>query len=188
MPISSARVNPLMFCGEIKKSATRTKTTVIEVLIDRASDWMMLRLTFCSKVRRLAWRKFSRIRSKITMVSCTEKPITVNAAVTNSVLISPSCRLKIVLRLDYGGLGRLLELDVELVAAGEVDAKAEAEEKHRDDARQDDRERQQEIPVAPSDDIHLGDHLRRPSAPARRRTRAGGRAAAQPGSAGTAGW
>ena len=62
---------------------------------------MMLRLTFCSKVNRLACRKFSRIRSKITMVSCTEKPITVSAAVTNRVLISPSCKLKILPRMEY---------------------------------------------------------------------------------------
>jgi hypothetical protein len=38
IPMRSASVKPLMFCGEIKKRATRTKTTVIEVLTDRARD------------------------------------------------------------------------------------------------------------------------------------------------------
>ena len=89
-----------MFCGEIKNSATSTKMTVIDVFSDRASDWMMLRLTFCSKVRRLACRRFSRIRSKMTIVSWTEKPMTVSAAVTNSVLISPSGELKTLPRID----------------------------------------------------------------------------------------
>src|SRR5207248_11531717 len=67
-----------------------SKSTVIEVLVDGGSGWRMLRWTFGSKLRRLAWRRFTRIRAKITIVSWTEKPITVRAAVTNRVLISPS--------------------------------------------------------------------------------------------------
>src|SRR6202158_5533569 len=89
-----------MFVGEIRNRATSTKTTVIDVFKDRASDWMMLKLTFCSKVRRLACRRFSRIRSKMTIVSWTEKPMTVRAAVTKSVLISPSGELNTLPRID----------------------------------------------------------------------------------------
>ena len=58
-------------------------------MIERAAVCMMLRFTTCSKVSRLETIRFSRILSKTTIVSWTEKPTTVSTAVRKRLSISP---------------------------------------------------------------------------------------------------
>ena len=88
MPISSARAKPLRVEPPATRIDTRTRTTVKLVMIDRAAVCMMLRLTTCSNDSRWLTRRFSRIRSNTTIVSCTEKPMIVSTAVTKRLSIS----------------------------------------------------------------------------------------------------
>src|ERR1700730_3115614 len=70
------------------------------VMIERAAVCMMLKFTTCSKVRRLETTRFSRIRSKTTIVSWTEKPTTVSTAVRKKLSISPIRRLRTLPRIE----------------------------------------------------------------------------------------
>src|SRR6266851_7421878 len=82
MPISRASAKPFRVSPPATRLATRTRTTVKLVMIDRTAVCMMLRFTTCSNESLWLTRRFSRIRSKTTMVSWTEKPTTVSTAVT----------------------------------------------------------------------------------------------------------
>src|SRR5712692_3017798 len=92
MPIRSASAKPFKVSPPATRIATRTRTTVKLVMIERTAVCMMLRFTTWSNESLWLTRRFSRIRSKTTMVSWTEKPTTVSTAVTNRLLISPILR------------------------------------------------------------------------------------------------
>src|SRR5712692_10547441 len=92
MPIRSASAKPFKVSPPATRIATRTRTTVKLVMIDRTAVCMMLRFTTWSNESLWLTRRFSRMRSKTTMVSWTEKPTTVSTAVTNRLLISPILR------------------------------------------------------------------------------------------------
>ena len=100
IPIRSASARPLIVSPPEMKIAARTSTTVKLVMIDRAAVCMMLRFTTCSNERRWLTRKFSRIRSKTTIVSWTEKPTTVSTAVTKNASISPMRRSNTLPRME----------------------------------------------------------------------------------------
>ena len=65
-----------------KNIASKTRMTVREVLMERLTVWLTLAPTTASKLFLFTlFLKFSRILSKTTMVSWTEKPRTVRSAV-----------------------------------------------------------------------------------------------------------
>src|SRR5216684_5714194 len=99
MPISRASAKPFKVSPPATRIATRTRTTVKLVMIDRTAVCMMLMFTTCSNESLWLTRRFSRIRSKTTMVSWTEKPTTVSTAVTKRLLISPILRCNHVPRI-----------------------------------------------------------------------------------------
>src|SRR5712692_6505624 len=99
MPISRASAKPFRVSPPETRIATRTRTTVKLVMTDRTAVCMMLMFTTCSNESLWLTRRFSRMRSKTTMVSCTEKPTTVRTAVTNRLLISPILRCNPVPRM-----------------------------------------------------------------------------------------
>jgi protein-export SecD/SecF family membrane protein len=66
----------------------RFNTTVRDVLSERPNVCNRLSLTVTSKLGLMPRRRFSRMRSNTTIVSWTEKPITVSNPVRNMVLIS----------------------------------------------------------------------------------------------------
>src|SRR6266851_2590829 len=99
MPISRASAKPFKVSPPATRIATRTRTTVKLVMIDRTAVCMMLMFTTCSNESLWLTRRFSRIRSKTTMVSWTEKPTTVSTAVTKRLLISPIRRWSPVPRM-----------------------------------------------------------------------------------------
>src|SRR5260370_3673362 len=92
IPIRRASAKPFKESPPATRIATRTRMTVKLVMIERTAVCMMLRFTTWSNESLWLTRRFSRIRSKTTMVSWTEKPTTVSTAVTNKLLISPILR------------------------------------------------------------------------------------------------
>src|SRR6266704_4679210 len=86
MPMRSASAKPFKVSPPDTRIATRTRTTVKLVMIDRTAVCMMLRFTTWSKDNLWLTRRFSRTRSHTTMVSWTEKPTTVRTAVTKRLL------------------------------------------------------------------------------------------------------
>src|SRR6478735_3480301 len=88
MPISRARTKFRIADPPNSSSASSVSTTVKLVMIDRASVCRIEWLT-TSANGSPEWRaRFSRIRSKTTIVSCTLKPMIVSIAVTNRASIS----------------------------------------------------------------------------------------------------
>src|SRR5260370_2725980 len=89
MPISRASAKPFKESPPATRIATRTRTTVKLAMIDRTTVCIRLMFTTCSNESLSLTHRFSRIRSKTTMVSWTEKPTTVSTAVTKRLSISP---------------------------------------------------------------------------------------------------
>ena len=88
IPMSSASAKFRMEYPPKEYSARRVKTTVTPVMRDRTMVCMIEKLmTGLSGSPGFSFR-FSRIRSKTTIVSWTEKPITVSTAVTNRLSTS----------------------------------------------------------------------------------------------------
>jgi hypothetical protein len=84
IPSSSARAKVAIVGGPSSSRAASGTMTVSEVMIDRPAVCRIEWLTIAPNDS-LAWRtRFSRIRSKTTIVSCTLKPMIVSSAVTNS--------------------------------------------------------------------------------------------------------
>ena len=87
IPISRASTKSLIAAPPNSSSARSVRTTVRLVMIDRPKvcriEWLTMSANGSPACRAL----FSRIRSKTTIVSCTEKPMTVSIAVTNSASI-----------------------------------------------------------------------------------------------------
>src|SRR4051794_19184316 len=87
IPRSSASTNVPIAAPAKSSSDSSVITTVRLVVIDRPNVWRIEWLTIRSNGSP-AWRaRFSRIRSNTTIVSCTEKPMTVSIAVTNRLSI-----------------------------------------------------------------------------------------------------
>ena len=87
-PTSMANAKELITSPPKKNSTTSAKSTVKVVIIVRESVSLMERLIISPKLI-LGWRrKFSRMRSKMTMVSLMEKPATVKKAATTTRSIS----------------------------------------------------------------------------------------------------
>src|SRR6187549_3492772 len=87
MPSSRARTNTPIACPANSSSARSVITTVRLVVIDRPNVWRIEWLTIRANDSP-AWRlRFSRTRSNTTIVSWTEKPMTVRIAVTNRLSI-----------------------------------------------------------------------------------------------------
>src|SRR5579875_3022501 len=84
MPISSVSVNVRMSSLPKMVSADSVNSTVSEVFSERDIVCIRLASTICSKVSTVRRCMFSRMRSKTTIVSCTEKPTTVSKAVMKS--------------------------------------------------------------------------------------------------------
>ena len=83
IPTSSASTKLRIVTPPNNSKATSVSSTVSEVFSERARVWVRLWFTTSSKLSP-AWRTtFSRIRSKTTIVSWTEKPMTVRMAVMN---------------------------------------------------------------------------------------------------------
>ena len=87
-PINRAATNQRMDSPPNKSKAVSVSVTVRDVFRDRARVSVREKSTTCSKVLWGSLTRFSRIRSKTTMVSWTEKPMTVRTAVTKSESIS----------------------------------------------------------------------------------------------------
>ena len=77
-----------MLSPPIRRRARRAKTRVSEVFSERASVWSRLSFTASANVCFSSRPTVSRMRSKTTMESWTEKPITVSRALMNMTLIS----------------------------------------------------------------------------------------------------
>ena len=87
IPAVSIRAKYLVETGPKKNKARRTRITVREVQIERTNDCSKLLPTVSLKfiLFTFAWfLKFSRILSKITIVSETERPKIVRIATTNN--------------------------------------------------------------------------------------------------------
>ena len=80
MPISRASTNVKIVEPPKSSSTTSVSSTVNDVFSERVSVWARLWLTTSSKVSPGRRMKFSRMRSNTTMVSWTEKPMTVSTA------------------------------------------------------------------------------------------------------------
>src|SRR3954452_17253069 len=88
IPISRARTKLRIAAPPNRYSDSRVRTTVKLVMIERANVWRIEWLTISANGSP-AWRaRFSRIRSKTTIVSWTLKPMTVSIAVTKRASIS----------------------------------------------------------------------------------------------------
>ena len=85
MPISSASTNSRVVTPPNSTSALSVKITVSDVL-QRAAERLGQAVVddLLERLRRACGGMFSRMRSNTTIVSWTEKPITVSTAVTNS--------------------------------------------------------------------------------------------------------
>ena len=88
MPIRRAMTNQRMAEPPKSNRLVRVRMTVAEVFKDRPRVSVREKSATWEKVRWGCLPKFSRMRSKTTMVSWTEKPITVNKAVTNKASTS----------------------------------------------------------------------------------------------------
>lgn len=88
IPVIRTSENIFVASGPKKYRAKSTIITVSEVLIERANDCDKLLPTISSKLLEIFSLKFSRIRSKTTIVSEIEIPRMVKIATTNSVSIS----------------------------------------------------------------------------------------------------
>src|SRR5690606_35488928 len=69
MPTIRVRVKSLIVLPPNTYSATRTKSVVRPVLTERESDWRMLTFVSSASVSRVRTLRFSRILSKMTIVS-----------------------------------------------------------------------------------------------------------------------
>src|SRR5262249_53899896 len=85
IPINNASVKSRTLSPPNRVSAESVSSTVSDVLSERDIVWMRLVSTTVSKLSEVRRARFSRMRSKTTMVSWTEKPITVSTAVRKSV-------------------------------------------------------------------------------------------------------
>src|SRR6478752_6857500 len=88
IPIRSARTKLLIAWPPKRYSASSVRTTVKLVMIERASVCRIEWLTISSNGSPACRARFSRIRSKTTIVSWTLNPMTVSMAVTNSASIA----------------------------------------------------------------------------------------------------
>ena len=86
MPTTIVNAKPCSTSPPKKNSASDDSSAVPEVMIVRPSVWLMATLMTVSSESRRMLRRFSRTRSKITIVSLVEKPVIVSsAAMTFSV-------------------------------------------------------------------------------------------------------
>src|SRR5579859_7633027 len=89
MPISSASTKPRIESPPKMTRESSTNTTVSDVFSDRVMVCTVERLITWSKVNRGPTRRFSRTRSKTTMVSWMENATEVSTAVTKSESTCP---------------------------------------------------------------------------------------------------
>ena len=89
IPMSSASTKPRIDDPPKSTSAKRTKVTVSAVFSERVMVCTVDRFTIWSKVSRGPVRRFSRMRSKTTMVSWMENATEVSTAVTNRLSTWP---------------------------------------------------------------------------------------------------
>ena len=88
IPIQRMREKSFVDAGPKKKRVARTSITVREVLMERVNVcWSDLPTVVAKSFEILCFR-FSRIRSKTTIVSCTDTPIIERRATTNNVSTS----------------------------------------------------------------------------------------------------
>src|SRR5205085_5949447 len=88
IPTSSTSTKLRMVVPPSSSSAVSVNSTVSVVFSERSIVWLTLKLTIRSNDSPGNRPTFSLIRSKTTIVSCTEKPTTVSTPVTNSASTS----------------------------------------------------------------------------------------------------
>src|SRR3989442_1570054 len=118
--------------------------------------------------------RFSRMRSNTTIVSCTENPMMVSTAVTKRLSTSTfkkkpriakmpsrmraSCsKAKVAASLEEifheRVVGACRERDLKEAAALELNARPQATDREKEDARHDEQRREQEVPPLALDDV-----------------------------------